>query len=225
LSRAAAVKTPASTRSATLRNPPSSVISNVPSVQTKSPSKIPSRVPLGNLQHGHNSPERRKPAMMSAPQCQPPTSEHSIAQSTGVMGPPRAPPPKMRSLHEPTAQFAASTMPVRAQDERPHSVLSSSMSQTSSRNVRPTSPEDVYDDRERMSYVSASLIGQSRPYEQASRMQDSQLDHSYLNRSHLNHHSQMNAAQLSTSIHGHHEPPVSRQTSNFVFEHDDRHNC
>jgi len=41
---------------------------------------------------------------------------------------------------------------------RPASANSSSDSQNSGRYVRPVSPEDVYDDRERMSYMSASLF-------------------------------------------------------------------
>lgn len=48
---------------------------------------------------------------------------------------------------------------------RPASVVSSSDSNASSRFVRPMSPEDVYDDRERMSYMSTSQLHHNRQYQ------------------------------------------------------------
>lgn len=50
------------------------------------------------------------------------------------------------------------------------------------------SPEDVYDDRERMSYMSVSLVNRDQYYQQK--------------------------AQFNTSVHKHAPPPASRQTSN-----------
>lgn len=88
-----------------------------------SPSKIPARAPLSNLNHGGNSPERRARAD--------PVPDHSTLRAK--MAPPlRAPPPKMRDL-------AAAPTPVTRQ-LRAESVLSSG-------SVRHIEPEDVYDDR------------------------------------------------------------------------------
>ncbi|KAL8999347.1 MAG: hypothetical protein Q9169_001773 [Polycauliona sp. 2 TL-2023] len=107
----------------------------------RTPSKIPARVPLGNMQHGGNSPERRAP-------------ERSYDTSTmRKMAPPaRAPPPKMRELFEPpnlTPQNYYDTENIRC---------ASVASSTGSGSVRQISPEDVYDDRERMSYVTSSAM-------------------------------------------------------------------
>jgi Ase1/PRC1/MAP65 family protein len=91
------------------------------SVRGQSPSKIPARAPLSNLNHGGNSPERRAR----------PESRQDTSTIRGKMGPPpRAPPPKMRDFVAPT--------PVT--HSRAESVLSSG-------SVRHISPEDVYDDR------------------------------------------------------------------------------
>ncbi|PGH04416.1 hypothetical protein AJ80_08527 [Polytolypa hystricis UAMH7299] len=102
----------------------------------KSPSKIPSRVPLGNMPHGNNSPERR----------QPPQS-YSSNTVRGKMGPPRAPPPKMRELVSSSRQETPSLY------DRPQSV----MSFMSGANMRPMSPDDPYDDRSR-SFLSSSMM-------------------------------------------------------------------
>lgn len=131
---------------------PASVASRV-----HSPSKIPSRAPLGGLQYGGN----KSPGKNTA----------------GQMGPPRLPPPKMRPLtqdespvtrYRPSAQEEAppaqyrpgsgvpSTAPT--PQYRPGSVQSSHTASSGSVIVRQTSPEDVYDDRERMSYMSASMF-------------------------------------------------------------------
>ena len=156
-----ATKTPTSLRPTPMTNPApvgAYPLSKIPT----SPSKLPSRVPLSNLHHGGNSPERRRPAPPAAAQA----SEHSFAQSVRSMGPPRAPPPKMRNLLGATDEATPMTMvPYTASDRAP-SVLSSSHSEASSKFVRPISPEDVYDDRERMSYVSTSLIDRDRHYQQ-----------------------------------------------------------
>ncbi|EHY53093.1 Anaphase spindle elongation protein 1 [Exophiala dermatitidis] len=149
--------------------------------QTRSPSKIPARVPLGNLKHGSNSPERR-PAQHQASSSrnnipQEPVQQN-FSQSVRTMGPPRAPPPKMRDLFvAPESSQGTGTMmtgssssqsqhpAVPPSSTRPTSTISSG-SNESGRYVRPISPEDVYDDRERMSYMSASLINRDRQQQQ-----------------------------------------------------------
>ncbi|KAL8813050.1 MAG: hypothetical protein Q9200_000572 [Gallowayella weberi] len=106
----------------------------------RTPSKIPARVPLGNMLHGGNSPERRAP-------------ERSYDTSTmRKMAPPaRAPPPKMRDLFEPplmTPQNYHDTENIRC---------ASVASSTGTGSVRQISPEDIYyDDRERMSHMTTS---------------------------------------------------------------------
>ena len=128
------------------QNPLASSTSTAPSAGVRSPSKIPARVPLGNMQHGNNSPERRLP---------PPEPVYSTS-TMRKMGPPaKAPPPKMRDLFAPPPE----TTPAPSYDSentRCPSVSSSSSNGTG--NVRPVSPEDVYDDRERMSYMPSSML-------------------------------------------------------------------
>ncbi|EAS28303.3 microtubule associated protein [Coccidioides immitis RS] len=103
----------------------------------KSPTKIPARVPLANMPDGSNSPDRQ------------PAQSYSTSTFRGKMGPPRAPPPKMRELfsREETPQATYQTGLSRSR---------SVMSSTSSGKVRPVSPEDVYDDRQR-SFMSSSM--------------------------------------------------------------------
>ena len=125
-------KTPSST--ATVRGNPSARSTNGP----KSPSKIPSRVPLGNMPHGGNSPERKM--------YDPNAANNTIRK----MGPPRVPPPKMRDIFSPPGdQSSASNYS--QESSRAPSVISSSSSV-----VRQISPEDVYEDGERGSYMQAS---------------------------------------------------------------------
>lgn len=210
-------KTPTGSRSGTMRQqaPPAST-TTAPASQIKSPSKIPSRVPLGNLKNGNNSPERRAiPQASSQSQHEP---QHNFAQSTRAMGPPRAPPPRMRDLFVPpqesTATSAISSQPQPASTTRPASTVSSGSSE-SSRYVRPISPEDVYDDRERMSYMSISLLNRDR------QQPPQQGDPHYS--SHQHHPSQSSSTSIHSQTHNHNvrsnpsAPPstaVSRQTSN-----------
>jgi protein regulator of cytokinesis 1 len=147
-----AAETPATHNGTLRRNPPASAASAAPVSHVKSPSKIPSRVPLGSLQYGNNSPERR---MYSPPKHNP---QQNHAYTAKTMGPPRVPPPKMRDLFTQPPSQSSATSYVNAPPPRPASANSSSESQNSGRYVRPVSPEDVYDDRERMSYMSASLL-------------------------------------------------------------------
>ncbi|KAL7626346.1 Microtubule bundling protein [Parahypoxylon ruwenzoriense] len=89
----------------------------------KSPSRIPARMPLSNLKHGNNSPERPRPESRSQGILRP---GHPLA---------RAPPPKMRDLLPPP-ELETPVNPYRATG------LGSSV------HVRAVEPEDVYDDRD-----------------------------------------------------------------------------
>lgn len=108
-----------------------------------SPSKIPARVPLSNMRHGNNSPERRL-GPVAIPK----------STTTSSMGPPaRAPPPKMRDL-------APSTTPSGYYD-RDDFRCASVASSFENAIVRQIIPEDVYHDRKPSPYVCSS-IGLSR---------------------------------------------------------------
>ena len=204
---------------------PTSVATHVSSSsQAKSPSKIPARAPLGNVK---NSPERRaipQPASYnnhSEPQ-------QNYAQNARTMPPPRAPPPRMRDLFlppsEPTPAPPMTSQPPPSSSARPASTISSG-SNESSRFVRPISPEDVYDDGERMSYMSASLLNRDRPQlQQYAALPTHQTDAYF--QPHLSHQHHPSHSS-SASIHSHsqsqgirHNPSaapstvVSRQTSN-----------
>ncbi|KAG8530317.1 uncharacterized protein KY384_004819 [Bacidia gigantensis] len=120
------------------RNP---LASSVITTGGRTPSKIPARVPLGATRNGGNSPERRPPM---------PKSEGSYDSNTiRSMGPPRAPPPKMRDLFEP---------PKLQETYQNENTRCASVASSTDSRVRPVSPEDVYDDRERMSYVDHSMM-------------------------------------------------------------------
>lgn len=161
-------KAPTATPQVMPRAAPPAPSAQPPSRIPQSPSKIPGRVPLGNLQQ---SPERRRPAPQTTAQSceQSQHAQHNFAQSARTMGPPRAPPPKMRNLFEPPGDQTIASLTSYSASERPASVQSSSNnSDSSSKFVRPISPEDVYDDRERMSYMSASVINRDHHYQQHS---------------------------------------------------------
>ncbi len=156
------MKTPTNLSNAagSLRRNPLATSTQSASSHIRSPSKIPARAPLSNLQHGGNSPERRT----NLPQySEAQTRTQEPAGTIGKMGPPRVPPPKMRELkveESPRHDYGHAPPP-----PRPGSVQSDSTSGSSNHNggyVRPMSPEDVYDDRERMSYMSASLSHHDR---------------------------------------------------------------
>ena len=101
----------------------------------------PSRIPLGASRNGGNSPERRQQ-----------TTGKGASYNTSTvrsMGPPRAPPPKMRDLFEPPKQMG------HPNDEN---LRCESAASSDAGHVRHISPEDVYDDRERMSYVDHSMM-------------------------------------------------------------------
>lgn len=84
-----------------------------------SPSRIPARVPLGNLQHGTNSPGRRPESRAG----------HGSLRGAPIL---RAPPPKMRELAS-AAEYEAPMNPYAA-SARLGSI------------VRSVEPEDPYDD-------------------------------------------------------------------------------
>ncbi|KAL8768934.1 MAG: hypothetical protein Q9209_004989 [Squamulea sp. 1 TL-2023] len=138
--RGAPPRSGAKTPTGTLRKNPLAS-STASTTGGRTPSKIPARVPLSNMQHGGNSPERRAP-------------ERSYDTNTmRKMAPPaRAPPPKMRELFEPptmTPQNYYDTENIRC---------ASVASSAGTGSVRQITPEDVYDDRERMSYVTSSAM-------------------------------------------------------------------
>ncbi|KPI35097.1 Anaphase spindle elongation protein 1 [Cyphellophora attinorum] len=204
-------KTPTIGRSGSNRSQVAASVASTaaPSTQQKSPSKIPSRAPLGNLQYGNNSPERRHNA---------PTQAANFGGTLRAMGPPRVPPPKMRDLqavpqapqHEPLQpQYHSNHQPV----ARPVSTVSNG-SNDSGRYVRPMSPEDVYDDRERMSYMSASLVNRDR------QLQQQQQQSQYPNAPRPPSRSREQDFHASVSQHPQMMPPpprpdpTSRQTSN-----------
>ena len=114
---------------------------------SRTPSRIPARVPLGDMQHGNNSPER-----------QPARPEPAYDMNTlRKMGPPaRAPPPKMRDLLIPPT-----TTPVNGHDSE-NIRSGDSISSAGTGSVRQISPEDVYDDRERPSYLMSSVAPSER---------------------------------------------------------------
>jgi len=159
-------KTPTGSRPGTIRHQGAGTAAS----QTKSPSKIPARALASPVKNGNHSPERRaipQPVTTNhhhqrlQQQQQPP--QQNFSQTARTMGPPRAPPPKMRDLFVPPEQTPANVGDLHPAppSNRPLSTISSS-SNESSRYVRPISPEDVYHDSERMSYMSASMVNRDR---------------------------------------------------------------
>ena len=107
-----------------------------------SPTKIPSRVPLGSMRHGNNSPERRAVAEAAY-------DSNTIRK----MGPPvKAPPPRMRDLFVPPTATSSSAY----EDENLRCASVASSMNTGI--VRHISPEDVYDDRGQTSYMNSSMM-------------------------------------------------------------------
>lgn len=101
----------------------------------KSPSKIPGRVPLGNMPHGNNSADRR------------PATGYASSTMSGKFPPTRGPPPRMRALTADSKANGGDPF----EPPRAASALSNSL-------VRPVSPEDVYDDRNQRSFLSSSSL-------------------------------------------------------------------
>ncbi|KAL4787929.1 microtubule associated protein-domain-containing protein [Aspergillus varians] len=103
----------------------------------RSPTKIPGRVPLGNMPLGNNAFDRRGPGT------------YSSSTVNGKLPSSRAPPPRMRALTTTDKDDRANYL---FEPPRCASAMSNSF-------VRPVSPEDVYDDRQR-SFMSSSIFSQ-----------------------------------------------------------------
>ncbi|KAI9774759.1 MAG: hypothetical protein M1839_001626 [Geoglossum umbratile] len=114
-------------------------ITALQSIGQASPSRIPARAPLGNMQ---NSPERRGL----------PELKNGTETIRKGMLPPKAPPPKMRDLFVPPPAPTPGNHHHYASGQRAVSAASSSGS------VRHVTPEDVYDDREVGSRMYPSSI-------------------------------------------------------------------
>ncbi|KAK4456213.1 anaphase spindle elongation protein 1 [Podospora aff. communis PSN243] len=112
-----------------------------------SPSRIPARVPLSNLKHGNNSPERVRPE-----------SRVELVNARNAAPMMRAPPPKMRDLMPPP-QLETPANHYRGTG------LGSSI-------VRHVEPEDVYDDRH-MSQGGSRPV--SRDYHASMRQQHERI--------------------------------------------------
>lgn len=151
----------------------------------KSPSKLPARAPLSNMPHGNNSPERR-------------TGPGSYSSSTinGKMPPPRGPPPRMRALTVESKERNSHIM----EPPRCNSAMSTAF-------VRPVSPEDVYDDRQR-SFMSASVMSNSHRSTGYSHSSHSSLSSLSLNSS------QQTYPRMNPYLQHAPPPPALRQTSN-----------
>ncbi|KAF2809238.1 uncharacterized protein BDZ99DRAFT_389705 [Mytilinidion resinicola] len=120
------------------RNPLPSSAAQAGTGGNKSPSRIPARAPLKNMPHGNNSPERQ------------PRQERDES-TIRKMGPPRAPPPKMKDLFMPPPPAPAATPahPYSYNSDRSGSI------------VRHVQPEDVYDDR---TYMSNAQMARTQQY-------------------------------------------------------------
>ncbi|KAL2797623.1 microtubule associated protein-domain-containing protein [Aspergillus keveii] len=119
----------------------------------RSPTKIPGRVPLGNMPHGNNSLDRRGPGT------------YSSSTVNGKLPASRAPPPRMRALTTTDKDDRGNYL---FEPPRCASAMSNSF-------VRPVSPEDVYDDRQR-SFMSSSIFSQrSTGFSQSSQSSSSSL--------------------------------------------------
>ncbi|PWY88973.1 putative microtubule associated protein [Aspergillus heteromorphus CBS 117.55] len=122
----------------------------------KSPSKIPARVPLGNMPHGNNSPNRRGTPGV-----------YSVSTVNGKLPAARPPPPRMRALTGGESREERGNYLF--EPPRSASALSNSI-------VRPVSPEDVYDDRNQRSFISSSAFSQrSTGFSQSSHSSASSL--------------------------------------------------
>ena len=152
----AGTATPATNTIKRNHNPLASSVSAA-TTSGRTPSKIPARVPLGGLQHGNNSPERRSPPKQQQ-QLTRAEPKYDTATLSRSMGPPaRAPPPKMRDLFHHQAGEATPAPPTYP-NENYRPVSSSSAGTGGTGSVRQITPEDVYDDqRERMSYAQPML--------------------------------------------------------------------
>lgn len=116
----------------------------------KSPSRIPARVPLGNMPHGSNSPERHRFQPNTTTRGQ---ENHDSSTIRSNIGPPMAPPPKMRDLYNPPSSSTCGT----PSGAHPGDVLRSGSV------VRQVPPEDPYADPHAMhrSHLNSSQLSNS----------------------------------------------------------------
>ena len=142
-------KTPTATSRAVARKLQSPGKTNKAGDGAGSPSRIPARVPLSNLKHGSNSPERPRP--------------ESRGETLRNGAPVRAPPPKMRDLKV-VPELQTPKNPYRGAG------IESSI-------VRQVDPEDVYDDGAQTSRVIRSNSNQSNRSNQSS--QSNLVQHRY----------------------------------------------
>ncbi|KAJ5537111.1 hypothetical protein N7513_010297 [Penicillium frequentans] len=150
-----------------------------------SPSKLPARAPLSNMPHGNNSPERR-------------TGPGTYSSSTlnSKMLPPRNAPPRMRALTVESKERHSHIL----EPPRCNSAMSNAF-------VRPVSPEDVYDDRQR-SFMSASVMSNSQRSTGFSHSSTSSLSSLSLSSS------QQGYPRMNPYLSQAPPPPALRQTSN-----------
>jgi len=156
-----------------------------------SPSKIPgaTRLPMSAIRDGNNSPERRlRPAQSQ--QTHNPTNEDLFKTVRGGMGPPCAPPPKMKDLFVPPTPASAGYSEHGANLERSTSV------------VRHMAPEDPYDDTVHRTLKYSTMQPPPRPnYGRSTPSQDS-------------HASSLAPSSRPISRQDYPVAPPSRQTSN-----------
>ncbi|KAJ9660746.1 Microtubule bundling protein [Coniosporium apollinis] len=154
----------------------------------RSPSRIPARAPLSSLQHGENSPERRR------------YGHDAIDTATlraSKMGPPRAPPPKMKDLFVPPPQ-----------QQTPRNEHGGELGgERSVSVVRHVPPEDVYDDRAlASSYMASSMRFRQQQGQRPLQMQrsESHLSQYSTQSGHSSHssHSAYSARGMAPSVAG-----------------------
>ncbi|KAK4504707.1 hypothetical protein PRZ48_002669 [Zasmidium cellare] len=156
-----------------------------------SPSKIPgaSRLPMSALRDGNNSPERRARSK-TAPSQQP---EEDLNRTVrGNMGPPLAPPPRMKDLFIPPTPTPTGNKENGFELERPGSVL------------RHVEPEDPYSDSRYHNNQYSSMHSSSSHGSTMSRHQHTRSVDSFASSTSR----PMSRTEYPTA------PPFSRQTSN-----------
>jgi protein regulator of cytokinesis 1 len=171
-----------------------------------SPSRIPARVPLSNLKHGTNSPERPRAESRL-------DTNGTVRHAPGAM---RAPPPKMRDLLPPPEQLETPLNHYRSNGLNSTSI------------VRHVEPEDVYDDRHReysrptsRDYYQTHNQAQAQPQPQAQpqALRDQQP---YYSSTSTHQNERFSQAQVSHFLNNNHHnqqpsypqaPPPARQIS------------
>ena len=215
-------KTPTGTSMGTVRRNPLACSTSSTMGGSRTPSKIPARMPLGNMPHGNNSPERGAPAALAR--------AHTYGPGRKLAEPAMAPPPKMRNLVSRFAPPAAPT-PGNGHDNGvngnyqyyEHNGSRSESAASSQESVRNIPPEDIYggEDQQQAHHnayrhlqsstsSTARSQGGAGPYSSATlpRGGGGGLDHSSHHQPHHQHHQQPH----HPSSHNHQEvylPPRS----------------